>query len=50
MRIQWSALWLMIAVMAAAVGCGSYSAPNKPPATPDSTGDSMAPPPSYSGN
>ncbi len=50
MRIRLSAacsLIGMIGIMAGAVGCGSYSAPNNPPSSPDSTGDSMAPPPSY---
>jgi hypothetical protein len=46
MRIHWKAVCLMIGVVAGAAGCGSYSAPNNPPATPDSTGDSM-PPPNY---
>jgi hypothetical protein len=45
MRIHWSAVWLMMGMMAAAVGCGSYSAPNNPPSSPDSTGDSTPPPP-----
>jgi hypothetical protein len=47
MRIRLSAAWLMIGLLAAALGCGSYSAPNNPPMAPDSSGDSTAQPPNY---
>ncbi len=51
MRIHWSAVWLMIGMMASAVGCGGYNAPSNPPPASDSTSDSTASrPPGYSRN
>jgi hypothetical protein len=47
MRIHLGAACLMIGILAGALGCG-YTAPNNPPRSPDSTRDSMTPPPSYS--
>lgn len=45
MRMNLRAACIAIAVLAGLTGCGSYSAPNNPPTTPDSgTGrDGMAP-------
>jgi hypothetical protein len=41
MRIKWIVACLTIGIAAAALGCGSYSAPNSP-MSPDSSGsDSM---------
>jgi hypothetical protein len=48
MRIHWSAALLLLGIAAGALGCGSYSAPNNTPMSPDSSGsDSMPPPPGY---
>jgi hypothetical protein len=47
MRIQWGATCLMFSLTVVLLGCGSYSAPNNPPMSPDSTTDST-PPPAYS--
>jgi hypothetical protein len=48
MRIHWGAVSLLFGVTVILLGCGGYSAPNNPPTSPDSTGDSMPPPPAYS--
>jgi len=48
MRIHWGATGLMLSLTVVLLGCGSYSAPNNPPTSPDSTSDSMPPPPAYS--
>ncbi|HET6577135.1 MAG TPA: hypothetical protein VFG66_02365 [Gemmatimonadales bacterium] len=50
MRIHSSAAWLGIGLLAAALGCGNYGAPNNPPMAPDSSGDSTAQPPNYHRN
>jgi hypothetical protein len=47
MRIHWGATYLMFSLTVVSLGCGSYSAPNNPPASQDSTRDSMPPPPAY---
>jgi hypothetical protein len=47
MRIHWGATCLMFSLTVGLLGCGSYSAPNNPPTSPDSTRDTM-PPPAYS--
>jgi hypothetical protein len=44
MRIQLKPAHLLLALLAGATACGSYSSPNPPPSSPDSTGDSMPPP------
>jgi hypothetical protein len=48
MRIHWGATCLMFSLTTVLLGCGNYSAPNNPPTSPDSTTDSMPPPPAYS--
>ncbi len=39
--------FLLLMLLAEAAACGSYSAPNSSPSTPDSTSDSMPSGPSY---
>ena len=48
MRIHLIAASAAVVILLGALGCGSYSAPNNPPASADSTRDStMTPPPAY---
>jgi hypothetical protein len=50
MRIDWRT-GIMLALVIALAGCGSYSAPNNTSMSPDSTGDTTrTPPPNYSRN
>jgi hypothetical protein len=39
--------YLLLALLAGAAACGSYSAPNNTPTSADSTGDSMPSGPNY---
>jgi hypothetical protein len=39
--------YLLLALLAGAAACGSYSAPNNSPSSPDSTSDSMPAGPTY---
>jgi hypothetical protein len=48
MRVHLIAAFVATVILLGALGCGSYSAPNNPPAASDSTRDStMSPAPGY---